>query len=333
MPHFAKPWLRKGRGWYLQLNGKQIKLGKDREAAFTRYHKLMQEQKEVQAEKAESDSVLGIFETFLEWCSRYRSPDTYEWYQKHLQSFAETISKQLLACQLKPFHVEKWVSQHDWSSGTQRGAMRAVQRAINWAVKQGLIDRSPLLGLEKPPPGKREVVIDEATYRKMLKLSADQEFQDILRTHWETGCRPQESLRVEARHVDTKNHRWVFPPNESKGKKRHRIVYLNAAAWAITKRCMKQNPSGPIFRNTRGEPWQPYAVGCRFFRMKESFKVRYCLYNFRHTWITRMLKAGVDPLTLATLAGHVDTSMLTRIYAHISADTSYLQKAVRTLSA
>lgn len=52
MPHFSKPWFRQGRGWYLQLSGKQIKLGKDRDEAFVRYHKLMQSPAEVRSRKA-----------------------------------------------------------------------------------------------------------------------------------------------------------------------------------------------------------------------------------------------------------------------------------------
>ena len=44
MPHFPKPFFRKNRGlWYVQLDGKQVNLGADRDEAFARYHKLMQE--------------------------------------------------------------------------------------------------------------------------------------------------------------------------------------------------------------------------------------------------------------------------------------------------
>jgi hypothetical protein len=41
MPKFAKPWCRKGRGWYVTLDGKQIALGLQRKAAFELYHDLM----------------------------------------------------------------------------------------------------------------------------------------------------------------------------------------------------------------------------------------------------------------------------------------------------
>ncbi|MBI3822045.1 MAG: hypothetical protein HY289_05110 [Planctomycetes bacterium] len=41
MAHFAKPWYRKGRGWFLEPNGKQIRLGDEKEESFARYHQLM----------------------------------------------------------------------------------------------------------------------------------------------------------------------------------------------------------------------------------------------------------------------------------------------------
>lgn len=44
MPHFPKPFFRKSRSlWYVELDGKQVNLGPDREAAFKRYHQFMAE--------------------------------------------------------------------------------------------------------------------------------------------------------------------------------------------------------------------------------------------------------------------------------------------------
>jgi IPT/TIG domain len=41
MAHFAKPWFRKGRGWLLEINGKRVKRGDERDESFTRYHQIM----------------------------------------------------------------------------------------------------------------------------------------------------------------------------------------------------------------------------------------------------------------------------------------------------
>jgi hypothetical protein len=42
VPHHPKPFFRSDRRlWYVQLDGRQVNLGPDREAAFDRYHELM----------------------------------------------------------------------------------------------------------------------------------------------------------------------------------------------------------------------------------------------------------------------------------------------------
>src|SRR5262249_10248599 len=84
----------------------------------------------------------------------------------------------------------------------------------------------------------------------------------------ETGCRPHEILTVEARHVDLKNACWVFPPDEAKGKKFFRVVYLSGRALEITERLLAERPEGKLFRNSNGRPWHPYAVNCAFGRMQ-----------------------------------------------------------------
>jgi hypothetical protein len=40
--HIPKPFYRKSRDtWYVEVDGRQINLGKDRDAAFQRYHAIM----------------------------------------------------------------------------------------------------------------------------------------------------------------------------------------------------------------------------------------------------------------------------------------------------
>ena len=51
--------------------------------------------------------------------------------------------------------------------------------------------------------------------------------------------------------------------------------------------------------------------------------------DVRHSWMTRLLKSGVDPITIATLAGHVDTSMLARQYQHVAQDPVFLREKLR----
>ena len=207
--------------------------------------------------------------------------------------------------------------------------------------------------------------------------------------HGKRAARPQESLRVEARHVDLKNSRWVFPESESKTKQ-IRVIYLTNDALAITRRRMLRFPNGPIFRNSRDKPWTVSSVNCTFFRIQicmgrelmksrsidasesevrtlaselekakrkvcksdsptpadyrcvarrqireriaRSLVPKYCLYHLRHTWINRLLRNGVDALTVAVLAGHSDPSMIAKTYQHLSQCPQFLLEQAKRVA-
>jgi len=335
MARFRKPFFRAPRGlWYVQLDGKQINLGPNKDAAFTAYHGLMQER----AEKPKPIEVppdprlvVVIVDEFLDWCEKHRAPDTYRWYKDRLESFCKTIETTLTAIDLRPHHVQKWVDNYPvpLKSGSRRNLIASIKRAMKWAEEQGYIERSPLTHMKKPGCGRKELVVTPEQYQALLDRTKDQEFKDLLTITWETGCRPQESLRVEARHVDLAASRWVFPASESKGKKIPRVVYLTPKALEITRRLMEKHPTGMLFRNTDDLPWTPYATNCRFRRAKKKIGVKVSLYSLRHSFAQHALVKGVDCITVATLLGHSDPNTLGRVYQHLSQNTAFLQEQLR----
>jgi len=329
MPHFPKPYFRPSRRcWYVQSQGHETNLGPDRDAAFLRYHELMQRPHQAPP----SDGLVTLNDAFLEWCQKNRAPRTYDWYKGHLQCFADSIPASLTVGQLRPFHVQQWVDAKPWADGMKRGAIVAVQRALNWAVEMGYVTQSPLARFKKPRVGKREIIIAPEQYQGLL-VRFDQRFQDLLLLAWETGARPQELLALEARHVDLAATRLVFPRKEAKGKRHMRIIYLNDAALAVIRRLLFKHPEGKLLRNEDDKPWTRSSVSCRFLRLKKRIGLKLCLYNFRHSFCHRALKNGVDPITLANLMGHVDTAMIARVYSNLSQDAEYLRNSLKRATA
>jgi integrase len=204
---------------------------------------------------------------------------------------------------------------------------------MNWAEEQGYVNRSPLAHFKKPPGGNKELVVTREQYQALLDRTDDQEFKDLLTVTWETGCRPQESLRVETRHVEIANSRWVFPKSESKNNRKQRVVYLTPKALEITKRLMEKNPKGPLFKNTDGLAWTTDATNCRFMRIKQQMGVKFSLYALRHSFPHHALTKGVDSITVATFLGHADPTLFARTYSHISQNQTFLHDQLRKATA
>jgi integrase len=348
MPKFPKPFFRSGRGWYIQLGKEQIKLADGPQnagteaAAFHRYHELMAERGRVQPGSppvAEpSLTVAEMFEKYLDWCEKHRAPRTYEWYRDHVQSFishhkgtaADMASLPVPA--LKAFHVVEWADAHaeSWSPAYRRGAIVAIQRPFNFAEELGYITATPIKKIKKPQPQRREQAIDPTTWATIRDHYAEGDcFRDLLEVAWESGCRPQEVKRIEARHVDLAARKVVFPPNEAKGKKRMRVIYLTPRAEEIIRRRLRKD--GILFRNEDDRPWTNQAVSLRFSRLRKHVGgVKFACYSIRHGFGTRKLVEGHDAITIAQIMGHRDARMLSTVYQHLDQNEDHLRKALNS---
>ena len=105
-----KPYFRKQKqAWYVQIDGRQISLGRDEQAAWNRYHELMAGRADLASERA---TVAQLLETYLEWCSKNRAKGTYENSRLYCRHFVRSVGKQLRIGQLKPKHVTEWMDRH-----------------------------------------------------------------------------------------------------------------------------------------------------------------------------------------------------------------------------
>ncbi|MCA9073984.1 MAG: tyrosine-type recombinase/integrase [Planctomycetaceae bacterium] len=258
-----KPWFRKSnRCWYVEIEGRQVRLGRDKTEALRRYHELMA-RKLGEPAPGPDMTFVEMADRFLEWVKKNRSLETYLWYQDRIERFCRKYPT-IVAADVRPYMVEEWVGEYEIAVTTRRNYLRSVKRCFSWAKKQGYIERNPIEDLEVPRAEERDVCISEEEFARMMTFVRLPELSDLIQVSWETGCRPQESLRVEARHVDVVNQRWVFHKSEAKMERIARVVYLTDTALDITRRLMLAHPTGPLFRNSNGVPWSTDAVNSQF---------------------------------------------------------------------
>ena len=335
MPKVAQPFHRPNRNmWFVHFNGREEKLSSDKQEAYRLYYALMSREPELARPAPDRLLVIALIDDFMEWARCNRSPATYDIYLRLIQQFATAIPKTLTVAELKPFHVTRVMDANsaNWSQNTKRDFAATVQRAFNWAERQGIIEKNPLKNLEKPAAVARELVVNPADYARILEAVKEPNFRELIELAWETGCRPVELRKIEARHVD--QDRIVFPPTEAKGKRKHRVIYLGTdKAKEIVARLCVANPTGCILLNSEGRPWVKDAINCAFFRLKKKLGIKFHMGAFRKGFVTEALKNGVDVSTLAGLMGHANGNMIASVYSKVAQDPVWMAEAAKRAKA
>jgi integrase len=329
MARTPRPWFRKQTGWWMvTLGGVQHKLVEGREnkkAARTKFHELSVLIAE--APQSSDARVADISEAFLLWSERHQSPETYRGYHFYVQSFCEACGY-LPARELKPFHITQWIDGKAWGQTSQFNAVRSALRVFNWAVKQKILDVSPLKGMERPRPKSRDKYLADEDFHKLFR-AASKPFKLFLFALRQTGARPSEVRRLTWDQVQVDC--WVLKEHKTSGKTgKARVIYLSAAMNKVMKFLRKHSDSKNVFLNCRGRRWTTNAVRLQMARLrkKAGLPEDTCAYLIRHAFGTYGILNGVDPVTLAELMGHADTTMINRVYVHLSGQKQHLLAAV-----
>jgi integrase len=140
---------------------------------------------------------------------------------------------------------------------------------------------------------------------------------------------------IEKRHVDLKNQEIRFKIGEDKtsGKTgKPRVIHLNDAALDMISRLVCTYPTGPLFRNMKGQPWNSDSMNCatRQARKKAGLDNNLAVaYAIRHQYITDALANGVPIAIVAEMTG-TSAEMIAKVYSHLSEKkTLFLEAANR----
>lgn len=336
---FPKPFWRAARSsWFVQVAGKQVKLSGDKDEAFRLYHELMARPPEQRVVKQPAPSDLlavEVLDRFLDWCQKNRSKSTYVSQLYYSKKLTPTLPAYLPVAELKPYHLTRVMdAQEGWSTNTKHNFVTAISRAFNWAVDEGLIDRSPIFRMKKPAREARELTASPTDFSEIISVVKEPHLRDLIELAWETGARVQELRKIEARYYEPAANRIVFPPSQAKGKKHHRVIYLGSERAAeIVKRLCEENENGPILLNSEGRPWNKDSINCAFCRIEKKIGRKLHLGAMRKGFCTEALKAGVDTQTLSHLMGHANGAMISRVYSRVQADPVHMLDAARRAKA
>ena len=345
------PWYsatRSAGGWFVKLNGDQHFLGKHPIGAaqpkkkgdkwnppsevLSAFYQLMS----LRDTAAKSDYRLEtIFALYLDHLGD-ENPDLAKKYEPVLGDFCDheykkrPIGKLLVNAEADSEHLESWARQFT-SEQTQRTYINCVKTAMNWAAKKKSINlvQNPFAEVKPPKVVSRAVVITKVEHQALLKFFEDS-YRDFLIALWFTGARPGEIAKVEKRHRE--RGLWRLDSTEHKTGRvtgKDRVIGIIGELTAIVDRLCRKYPTGPIFRNSFGEPWTTGASHMRFKKARAKKLIRPVVtpYAYRHAWATHALESGnLDVYEVAKAMGHQTTQMVMLHYDHSRLNPDHIRK-------
>ena len=351
MPRRAKPWYRSAEDcWYATVNGSQVSLGirgRANEAAAWRAWELVRAGGSPGRTGSAAQggvgvgwgsvqprpiTVTGVIRAFLKDAAGRVQPDTFKLYRLYLTGFTKLHGRLPVAGLTCPI-AEGYSRRPTWAASTRAIFLATLARAFRFAERARLIDRTPLLGLQRPPVGSRaaDVIISADEHAKLLAV-APPAFRDLLTILHATGCRPGEAAQIATVDVDWAAGTAIIRKHKTAARGKRRVLYLTAGVLELFRTLAVRYPTGPLLRNRIGKTWTRATVGMAMRKAARAAGVPgKVAYGYRHTYATDALAAGVPDAHVAELLGHASTAMLHRHYSHLATRTKVLADAARAV--
>ncbi len=280
------------------------------------------------------------------------SRKTFERYAEIVRTQLIPALGHIKLAKLKPLHIQEAHSRalengrRDGRGGlsaqTVKHHHRILSQALRQAVRWQLLARNPAEAVDPPSPARREMlVLDEAELAKLLRAAEGTRLYVPILVAATTGLRRGELLALHWRDVDldrgtlavtqsleqTRDGLRFKGPKTARGRRTVTLPGITVDALRAHKvRQLEERlmmgagycDRGLVFARHDGNPLSPRAFSKEFSRLVESVDdiPRVTLHGLRHTHITHLLRANINPKVAAERAGHASVAITLDIYSH-----------------
>lgn len=244
------------------------------------------------------------------------------------------IGAMLVNAELDEHHLQSWLNEFP-NLATQNTYGGIAKVPLEWAIKRKAVNvrHNPFRGVKLPTVPSRQTLIGEKEH-KLLKqrFSGRGDLPELLEFLWQTGARPGEAYKLQARHLsddDGGTLAIVLEPTEHKSGKvtgRNRVIGVTGEVRAVLLRLAKERPTGSLFRNSQGRPFNNQGTQSAFQWAESEGLIEEgtVIYGYRHSFATRQLEAGRDLYEVAKMLGHSSVAMLLKHYDKSKANARHV---------
>jgi integrase len=188
-----------------------------------------------------------------------------------------------------------------------------------FARKFGWCATNPVDGVKKPSAAgavRIHVITDEEEKKYFERAQKHSNLYDVTRLELLQGCRPEELMRLRQADVDLQGTRIHI--RFGKTPSARRTLDLVGESVTILERRLA-TPGEWVFPSPRYPGKHITKLNGPHDAVCLDAGVAFVMYDFRHTWATRMVESGCDIVTLAAMLGHSGLRMVMK-YVHPTAE-------------
>jgi site-specific recombinase XerD len=246
-----------------------------------------------------------------------------------LSDFGERI-----ADEIKPSEIDDWLKAHDWAPATKNRYKNVFGKTFKIAFADGKVTSNPARLVEQRPEKNARLRFLSDEEEKVLRAAIDKRCPDHMQEFdiaLNSGMRKGEQYSLEWPQISFKRKRIGL--EETKNGSSREIPMNRACLKAFEElfaRRKKETPeavnrrrdtedrmhNGRIFQSKYGRDLNDSRAW--FDRCVDDAEISHFTWHcLRHTFISRLVMAGVDLRTVQELAGHKTISITVR-YAHLA---------------
>jgi integrase len=242
--------------------------------------------------------------------------------RKHLTAllrsscFKGKVLSAITTAEISRYHAERGVEKPTAANAELWFLKMVLQKAVD----EGLLARNPATGVKRYREEKTRLRILTDDEVALLLAAASPRLVPLLRLLLTTGMRPHEAFalywpfdgwdtdRKLSKAVVALDRKTIFIPRLLAKNHKDREVPLSPELVTMFRGMPKASASGKVFR-WKASP-KPFTSAVVAAKLKNV-----TMYTLKHTAASRMIRAGVDIVTVAEILGHSDIKQTIR-YCH-----------------
>jgi len=272
-----------------------------------------------------------VRDEFLPWAEKQHQshPRTYQRYRESTKPLLASLEKlRLDAVSMALVERFKATRSAEVSAATVNRDLAALRLILNLAMRKEYAAKNPVKDVQFLDEGPGQMRIVSHQEQRKYMAAASPLLRDVATLIVETGMRPEEVFTIRKENVHLQPP-YLFVPSGKTHFARRSVQLTDASINILRQRLAKAE--GSFLFPRKGDHNKPLTTvrkahqrALRAAGIEPPFR----LYDFRHTFGSRVAMAGVDLPTLKELMGHSDISTTMR-YVHPTSE--HKREAVRKL--